>query len=527
MTDVTREEQLRARLLGRPAGHRVLGWVGPLVAMVVGGVLRFWQLANPHQLVFDETYYVKQGWSMIRWGVELRNDPTLSELKSVDQNFTGTNQNVFDTVGDLVVHPPVGKWLIGWGEQLLGITNSVGWRLAAAVAGTVSILVLGRVARRLFRSSFLGTLAAVLLAFEGHHLVHSRTGLLDIFVMFFALLGFAAVLLDRDAARAKLARAVGSVAPAQVAQRFGPRGPWLGWRPWRWVAGVLLGLCLGTKWSGALFLAVFGIMSVLWDASARRAAGVPAYLSGAVVKDGLFAFVAMVVTAGATYLLSWWGWFAGSLGYARFWAHSHPSSQFGWVPESLRSWWHYQAEMYATSRGINQPHDYQTSPWVWLIQARPTSFFYEGPKRGDLGCQVDQCSRAILSVGTPSIWWAATLMVPVLIFCWALWRDWRAGAILAGYVAGYLPWFALTDRTIYSFYTVAFAPWVVLSVVYGVGLLIGGPQASQRRRRNGWLATGAFVVVTIAMCGFFYPIYIAEVIPQSEWQLRMWFPSWV
>ena len=120
--DVRRDpgEQLRRRLLGEPAGHPLLGWLGPLVAMAVGGVLRFWNLSNPHQLVFDETYYVKQGWSLVQWGVELRNDPVLDAAKSVDQNFTGTNQNVYATVGDLVVHPPVGKWLIGWGEQLLG-----------------------------------------------------------------------------------------------------------------------------------------------------------------------------------------------------------------------------------------------------------------------------------------------------------------------------------------------------------------------------------------------------------------------
>ena len=44
----------------------------------------------------------------------------------------------------------------------------------------------------------LGTVAAALLAFEGHHFVHSRTGLLDVFVMFFGLAAFGALLIDRD-----------------------------------------------------------------------------------------------------------------------------------------------------------------------------------------------------------------------------------------------------------------------------------------------------------------------------------------
>ncbi len=32
---------------------------------VVGGLMRFWSLGRPDQLVFDETYYVKQGVSML------------------------------------------------------------------------------------------------------------------------------------------------------------------------------------------------------------------------------------------------------------------------------------------------------------------------------------------------------------------------------------------------------------------------------------------------------------------------------
>ena len=87
MSDMTSsEEQLRRRLLGDPPGHVLLGWLGPLVAAVVGGVLRFWDLGRPHQLVFDETYYVKQAWSMLQWGVEMRNGGPFGEKP--DEAFT-------------------------------------------------------------------------------------------------------------------------------------------------------------------------------------------------------------------------------------------------------------------------------------------------------------------------------------------------------------------------------------------------------------------------------------------------------
>ena len=76
--------------------------------------------------------------------------------------------------------------------------------------------------------------------------------------------------------------------------------------------------------------------------------------------------------------------------------------------------------------------------------------------------------------------------MPVLVYLWAGRRDWRAGAILAGVAAGYLPWFPFAFRTIFSFYAVAFVPFLVLAVTMCLGLVIGGEDASQRRRQWGW-----------------------------------------
>ncbi len=520
-----RELRLREHLLGRPPTDRLLGWLGPLAAAVIGGILRFWNLGNPHQLVFDETYYVKEGWSMILFGVEMRNNASLDAAKQIDQNFTAGNvRTVYDpTVGDLVVHPPVGKWLIGWGEQLFGIDNSFGWRFAVCVLGTLSILMLGRVARRLFHSSFLGTVAAILLAFEGHHFVHSRTGLLDLIVMFWGLAGFAFLLIDRDASRRVLATRVSALSQ----DRLGRFGPSMGWRPSRWAAGLCLGLATGTKWSGVYFVIAFGLMTVLWDMGARRAAGIPGWRTAWLVKDAPVAFVSIVGTTVVTYCLTWWGWFVSSDGYNRHWADTHGSTRWGWIPGPVRSLWNYHAQILEFHTHLTSFHPYKTSPWSWLIQGRPTSFFYEGPKKGADGCTVAVCSKAITSIGTVSIWWGGTLAIVVLLFMWALRRDWRAGAILAGFVGGYLPWFALGDRTIYSFYAVTFVPWVVLACVYVLGLLIGGPRASRGRHRVGMGITGGFVVLSVVLFAYFYPLYTAQVIPEDFWRARMWFPSWV
>ena len=525
MARMTRFEELRLRLLGegydsRSPADRLWGWLGPLFMAVVGGGIRFWSLGRPDQLVFDETYYVKQGVSLLDHGVELR---VRDGLETPDELFTNGTTDVWGTTGDMVVHPPVGKWVIASGEWLFGPTSSFGWRFGVAVLGTLSILVVGRVARRLFRSTLLGTVAAFLLAFEGHHFVHSRTGLLDLTLMFFTLTGFAALLIDRDAARKVLAR---KVAALEAGTRLA-YGPWLGLRPWRWVAGVSLGLAVGTKWSGLYALAVFGLMTVWWDMGARRAVGVRHWARAAVLKDGLYAFVALVPTALVVYVASWTGWFRSENGYQRDWGAQNPSADFGWVPDSVRSLWRYHQDAYSFHIGLRSEHPYETNPWAWLVQGRPTSFFYEGPKQGEDGCTVTLCSKAISSVGTIPIWWLATIGIVFLLYHWALRRDWRAGAILAGFAALYLPWFFYQERTIYTFYAVAFVPWVVLSATFVLGLVLGPSTAPWWRRQVGLLAVGGFCLLVLLVFAFFWPVYTAQVIPYAEWRWRMWFPSWI
>ena len=521
MARVTRTEELRARLLGERPTDRIAGWAGPLLFALLGGILRFWALDRPHQLVFDETYYVKQGVSMLEYGVEMR---WSGEGKVVDPLFTHGNLNVFlSTDGDLVVHGPVGKWVIAIGEWIFGGTSSWGWRFSVCTLGTLSILMIGRIARRLFRSSLLGTIAAFLTAFEGHHFVQSRTGLLDLILMFFALAAFGALLIDRDQMRERLAVHAGRLS-RHTTQKWGPV---LGARPWRWVAGLSLGLAVGTKWSGAFFLAAFGLMSVLWDMGAYRAAGIRHWVSSALWVQGPLAFVAMVGTAAVTYLASWTGWFLSAHGYKRDWGQVHPSADFGWVPDSLRSLWSYHQEAYRFHQGLTSPHDYMANPWSWMVQARPTSFFYESPKQGVDGCTVSECSKAITSLGTISIWWLATIGIFFCLYHWGFKRDWRAGALLCGLAAGWLPWFDLQHRTIFQFYSIAFQPYVVLIATFMLALMLGPRAAPWPRRRRGLLAVGAFCLLTLALFAFYWPIYTAQVVPYSFWRLHMWFPSWV
>ncbi|MFF3617050.1 dolichyl-phosphate-mannose--protein mannosyltransferase [Streptomyces sp. NPDC002580] len=500
------------------------GWGGPLLVALLAGLPRFWRLGSPRAVVFDETYYAKDAWSLLRLGYET----TWPESKVVDPQILAHPPAMPPSgTGSFVAHPPTGKWVISLGEWMFGFTP-FGWRFMTAVLGTLSVLMLCRIGRRLLRSTFLGCLAGTLMALDGLHLVMSRTALLDLVVMFFVLAAFGCLLVDRDWARARLAAVLpadenGRVRPdADTGARAGT-GP----RPWRLAAGVFLGLAASTKWNGLYFLAFFVILTLLWDVGARRVAGARRPYRAVLRKDLGPSVLSLVPVAVLTYLTTWTGWFLSDDGYGRHWADGRGGT-WSWIPAPLRSLWHYEYGVYQFNIGLHTPHKYQSNPWSWLVVGRPVLFHYESPTPGKDGCHTTAgCSQAVLALGTPLLWWSACFALAYLLYRWALRRDWRSGAVLCAVAGGYLPWFLYQDRTIFSFYAVAFVPYLCLAVTMMLGALLGPPGATAGRRLRGAVAAGVLVVLIAWNLILFFPIYTGQTIPYADWHSRMWLDTWI
>ncbi|MFD5114838.1 dolichyl-phosphate-mannose--protein mannosyltransferase [Streptomyces sp. NPDC058391] len=501
-------------------------WGGPLLVALVAGVLRFWHLGSPKAVIFDETYYAKDAWALINQGYEG------SWPKDIDKQILKDPSLVpVPTDPGYVVHPPVGKWVIGLGEQLFGFTP-FGWRFMVAVLGTLSVLMLCRIGRRLFRSTFLGCLAGALLAVDGLHFVMSRTALLDLVLMFFVLAAFGCLLIDRDWSRRRLAAALpvdeeGVLRPdVEVAEYLR-----LGWRPWRLAAGLMLGLAFATKWNGLYILAAFGIMAVLWDVGARRTAGAVRPYWAVLRRDLVPAFFSTVPVAIVTYVASWTGWIVSDKGYFRNWAETQgKGGHWTWLPDWLRSLWHYENEVYSFHVNLTSGHTYQSNPWSWIVLGRPVSYFYEDPAAGSDGCPAStagKCAREVLAIGTPLLWWAAGFALCYVLWRWFFRRDWRAGAIACAVAAGWAPWFLYQERTIFLFYAVVFVPFLCLAVAMLVGALVGPAGSDERRRTIGAVGAGVLVLLIIWNFIYFWPLYTGTSIPVDSWRNRMWFDTWV
>ena len=418
----------------------------PILIAIGAFFLRVINLGTPKGFVFDEVYYVDGARDFLRYGVE-----------------------VAGSKPEFVVHPPIGKWCIALGIKIFG-DSEFGWRIAAAIAGTLIILIAARLAHELFYSPFLTAVTAALMAFDGLLLVHSRTALLDLFLTLFIL----------------------------TAAYF-----WF--RQQYWYSGIFFGLALATKWSALYFIALFALVTLF---RLLKVTALKESLREVGIRILQFAFLPLGI-----YLTSWAGWLFSDRGWNRDYA-SNP----------LASLFYYHKQMLDFHTSLVEKHSYQANPWGWLIMKRPTSFFYESPQ----GCGSTSCSQEVLALGTPVLWWSATIALVFLIGLW-VWQfyqrsiDKKLTFILLGVIAGYLPWFFFQKRTTFSFYAIVFEPFLVLAIVYCAKLFID----KSKNPANAQVIILGFVAVVFLNFVFFLPIYLGEVITYAQWQMRMWFVSWI
>ncbi|MCW2524636.1 MAG: glycosyl transferase family 39 [Frankiales bacterium] len=507
-------------------------WLWTLAVTTLAAITRFWALGFPNEKVFDEIYYATEAQELLRYGYEDNRDYMF------------------------IVHPALGKWLIAITSELFG-NNTIGWRSAPAVAGVLSVVIITRLAMRIFRSVLLGVVAGVLLSLDGISLVMSRVALLDIFLQAFILAGFAALVLDREQMRDRL----GSLYEAGV--DLSERVPALGPRPWRLIAGVMFGCSFGVKWSALSFWVGFALVSLFWDRGAMKAVGVEAPWLACVKRSWLGAFFSLGVVGGATYLLTWIGWFAGENSWNRHWGDTHPGNGlFALLPSSLRSLLDYHHQAYIFHSTLYTPHNYKANPWSWLVLGRPISFY--APSSSDLsGCGATKCSREILLIGTPIMYWAILPVLGWLAWQWITTRDWRAGFIGMAFIAGWGVWLHDIRRTGFLFYMTPLMPYLVLGLTMAVGALlsraaedpvpalVGSAAASEAAETEDepvrtvglreWIAvrgipltrmlrTGVVVLWLGAVVADFiwmWPLYTGGLLTYNQWLQHMWFPGWI
>jgi len=506
----------------------VIAWAGTVAITLLAAFLRLWNLDYPKKFLFDETYYAKDAWSLVHHGYV-----TGYVTDANDKILAGDLHGLWTSDPSMVVHPEVGKWLIGLAELATGMTP-FGWRLAPAIFGSLMVMVMIRLARRVTGSTLLGLVAGILMCFDGLELVLSRLALLDIFEAFFVLCAVSCLVADRDWFRARLA--------TSAVDGWRPR---VLWRPWLLLAGLWWGLAIGTKWSAIFPMAAFGILFWVWSAGARRSFGVRGSLVRSAILDAAPGVLYIVILPVVVYIATWTGWLMHAgvyeqhlshTQYGPYWGSYIEHDAHGFFPElwqSLRSLWHYHHDVYEfhTKFLNDSTHVYQSNPLGWLVLNRPVGVDAQlNIAQGAQGCGAtgsETCLRQVLLLGTPVLWWFSTIALIWSAVCWVGKRDWRYGIVVVGALVTWLPWLRYDDRPIFSYYAIVIEPFLILGAVMLLGEILGRAPAGSTRRTVGATVAGAVVVAVILNFAWFWPIYTDGLLTQGQWLQRIWFHRWI
>jgi len=124
------------------------------------------------------------------------------------------------------------------------------------------------------------------------------------------------------------------------------------------------------------------------------------------------------------------------------------------------------------------------------------------------------------------LWWSAVIAIAITFGYWIARREWQSGLLLLSLAAGYLPWFLWQKRTVFTFYVIAFEPFVVLLIVYALAKFLE-PDKSGPASKNRMFAAWSLIAVIGLNFFYFLPLFTGEVITYSHWSSMMWFPSWI
>ncbi|MDR7419263.1 MAG: phospholipid carrier-dependent glycosyltransferase [Armatimonadota bacterium] len=413
------------------SGWSTRDWVALAGITTLAGLLRLVRLGDPDVLVFDEAHYVQDACRYAFGMAEVC-------LKWVRPAYE--------------VHPPLGKWLIAGGIAGFGYT-AVGWRISAAIAGTLTVMLLYLTARRLLQATGPALVAALLLAIDLIHFVQSRLGMLDVFLAFFTTASVLCCLYDRD--RDPVER----LSQAPVRQRH----------PWRFAAGAAAGAAIACKWPGVFALATVLILVFWWECSARVSEKRLIAVIRTVREEGLSIVASLVITPLLVYVLSYAARYPPTLLTGRFWADFARYHQFVWLYHSR----------------FGGSHTAQSPPWSWFIPAQPLAYFHEYAR---LGC------REVAAFASP-FWLLALLAVVLITIRAARTRSLgdAEGVILSGFALSYLPWLLVARNRsgIFIFYMLPTVPFLALALAH----------LATRMRR----AIAVWTLLSVAFFVFYYP----------------------
>lgn len=479
--------------------------IGILGIWLLALSLRFWGLSRFNTLVFDEVYYAKYAVNYLN-GTEF-----------------------FDA------HPPLGKYCIAlgiWLSQFFPVHSAIATDVAgqnlnpfsfrwlnASIGSFVPVLISG-IAYQLSRRRSYALIAGLLATLEGLWLVESRYALINIYLVFFGLLGqwFFLGALDRT----------GKLKDGCLI-----------------LAGISLGGAIAVKWNGLGFL---GSLYILW--------GLGWIFRWMLLKldgrsqlpsiDESSPFIKITQISVFKFLL-----YLGGLPILTY--------AIAWIPHlsinSSTSFWevHRQMLSYHQDLGTGETIHPYCSPWYsWVLLLRPIGYFYE--KSGGKNARIlpfnpnpeNPVVYDVHLLGNPILFWLSSAAIVLLVFILCEWiirglalvldkepsfskarqflqqssGIWGLLFLTVNYAVNWLPWAKVSRCTFLYLYMGALV-FAVLAIAWFI-------EGWLRSSRGTYQIIGGLTIFAIVLAFLFWmPIYLGLPLSPESFQQRMWFKSWI
>lgn len=450
--------------------------------------LRFWHLSHFKALVFDEVYFVKFAQAYL----------------------SGSPQ--FDA------HPPLGKYFIALGIWLSG----GGYRWMNALIGSLIPLIVIGIVRTLTgwqRSPKLLTfaiLAGLFVAIDGLFVTESRYALINIYMVFFGLLGHWLWLQASDLAAPKQSLKV----------RF-----------YRVLASISLGTAIATKWNGLGYLLSLLVWEIWRTKNSVPKNNSPKNKKKYLVNYLVSSLITAVLISALTYGLIW---------LPHLWL---TQETLGAVHIKL-----FRFHQYLSASG----HSACAKWFTWPLLIKPISYWYE---------ESEGMAYTVNNLGNPALWWlssSATCLLfieQILSFTSKYGQSKRTANsaisefptahharlqpptrhiistyLLISYAANWLPWVFVSRCTfiyhympaaVFSFMLLAWllSEWLYSPLKPSLRSLTVKRSRTQRRVSQWGMPVLMLAAIALAFI-FWLPLTLGLPLTPTELLARWWLKSW-
>ena len=386
-------------------------------------------------------------------------------------------------------HPPLGKILISVGVKIFGMTP-FGWRIIGTLFGIFMLPILYFFAKKLTGNTPCAALTCWIFAFDFMHFAQTRIATIDVYIVFFVLCMyyFMYKFFSLDFSATPFKKLLIPLFFCGLSMGLGVASKW---------TGVYAGLGLATLFFSYLF--ILSRQSAPQIKKSPSSKGSQSVWKMPLAKKALslipYCVLFFVIIPLIIYVLS----------YIPF----RDGTNDGLLQRII----HNQSAILNYHSTLDQGHAFGSRFYQWPTIVRPI-WYYSGKLEGKM-------REGISSFGNPFVWWAGIPAFAYMLYLFIKKKDRRAGFLVIGFLAQYLPWFFVKRTTfIYHYF-----PCVVFLV-----LMIGYTFRHLKEK----LSSKAFLIFTFtygaAVFGLFllfYPILSGQPINYVFVHKYLeWFKTW-